>query len=195
MMARGSATRRNALRTELVRPRLATARLELRPVAEPDLDGLVEGLNDFAVVRYLARVPFPYLRQDAEDFLASVRVSEAEAADLTLVIADAGRPVGCMGLARIGEVNELGYWLRRDAWGKGYATEAARAFLAHCFGPLGQQRIVSGVFIDNPASLNVQRKLGFRETGVSRRLSLARGGEVEHIDTVLTRARFEEALR
>jgi RimJ/RimL family protein N-acetyltransferase len=171
-----------------------TARLVLRPVAEPDLDDLVEGLNDFAVVRYLARVPFPYRRRDAEDFLASVRVSEAEAADLTLVIANDGRPVGCMGLARLGEVNELGYWLRRDAWGKGFATEAARAFLGHCFGPLGQQRIVSGVFVDNPASLNVQKKLGFTETGVSSRLSLARGGEVAHIDTVLTRARFEEAL-
>jgi RimJ/RimL family protein N-acetyltransferase len=194
-MARGSARQKNGSRTALVRPRLATARLELRPIEQADLDDIVDGLNDFAVVRYLARVPFPYLRHDAEDFLASVRVSEAEAADLTLVIVDELGPIGCMGLARIGEVNELGYWLRRDAWGKGFATEAARAFLAHCFGPLGQQRIISGVFIDNPASLNVQKKLGFVETGMSSRLSLARGGEVSHIDTVLTRDRFEEALR
>lgn len=193
-MARGSARQAKTSRTELVRPRLATPRLELRPIERQDLDEIVEGLNDFAVVRYLARVPFPYRRRDAEDFLASVRISESAAADLTLVIVAEGLPIGCMGLARIGEVNEFGYWLRRTAWGKGYATEAARAFLAHCFGPLGQSRIVSGVFIDNPASLKVQKKLGFMETGMSSRLSLARGGQVAHIDTVLTRARFEEAL-
>jgi RimJ/RimL family protein N-acetyltransferase len=176
----------------LVPPRIATARLTQRPVEESAHDNLVEGLDDLSVVRYLARVPFPYRRSDAEDFLLSVRHGEAEGIDLTLAIDRDGRAIGCMGLASIGEINEFGYWLRRDCWGEGLATEAGRAFLAYCFGPLGQGWIASGVFFDNPASLRVQEKLGFIVTGKSRRVSFARKGEVDHIDTALSPARFRE---
>lgn len=50
--------------------------------------------------------------------------------------------------------------------------------------------VYSGVFTFNRASLAVQKKLGFTETGVSRMHCLARNEEVRHIDTTLTRARW-----
>lgn len=170
-------------------PLIETERLVLRPPTETDLDNIVAEINDFAVVRMLARVPFPYARADAEDFLAWSRTSSN---DINLVLARDGRVIGCAGINDLRTACEFGYWLGRSHWQQGLATEASRAILAFCFGELDMQTIRAGAFIDNPASLRVQEKLGFARTGVSWRRSLARGCEVEHIDTALTRARFEE---
>jgi len=172
--------------------KIDTARLVLRPPTTDDLDDIVAEVNDFAVVRMLARVPFPYGRADAEDFLAWSRTSRN---DLNLVIDRQGRTIGCIGLNEIRSVCEFGYWLGRRHWRRGLASEAGRAFLGFCFAELDIDTIRAGAFTDNPASLRLQQKLGFEATGASYRRSLARGAQVEHIDTVLTRARFEEATR
>ncbi len=60
---------------------------------------------------------------------------------------------------------ELGYRLRARAWGRGYATEGARALLGEAFGPLGLDRVVAVARAENTASLNVLRKLGFHHEG------------------------------
>jgi RimJ/RimL family protein N-acetyltransferase len=176
--------------TTLREPSLRTARLTLRTVVPADLDALAAGLNDPGVARMLSRVPYPYGRSDAEAFLALVRSRPMR--DLSLVIDRDGEVIGGIGLNDISGVREFGYWLNRAAWGNGYATEAGAAFLAHCFAAYACPDIRSGVFVDNPASLRVQDKLGFERLGMSRRPSLARGGDVDHIDTILTRRRFRE---
>jgi RimJ/RimL family protein N-acetyltransferase len=173
-------------------PFLATKRLRLRPVDEADLDPIVAALNDFAVTRMLARVPFPYRRADADAFLTAVRQGAAAGTDLSLVIEQDGRLVGGIGLTGLAAQREFGYWLARAHWGMGLATEAGRAFLAYAFGDLGIDTVHSGVFLGNDASLRVQQKLGFERTGLRLVHCLARGVAVEHIDTVLTRARFQE---
>jgi len=61
---------------------------------------------------------------------------------------------------------ELGYRLHVDAWGQGYATEAARAALTHAFDAATLDRVVALSHPENAASQNVLRKLGFVETGV-----------------------------
>jgi RimJ/RimL family protein N-acetyltransferase len=66
-----------------------------------------------------------------------------------------------------GEV-EVGWHLHPDAWGNGYATEAARAALAHGFG-VGLEEILAVVRPDNMPSLAVCRRLGMRELGRTRR--------------------------
>jgi RimJ/RimL family protein N-acetyltransferase len=174
--------------------RLEAGGVSLRPLREADLDDMVAGLNDWEVARFLARVPFPYTRSDAEAFLRLVRRGGADGTEATLVIDLGGKAIGCMGLAGVGKANEFGYWLARAHWGKGIATEVGRAFLGHCFETFGLSAIHSGVFADNPASLRVQEKLGFVVTGSSLRRSLARGADVAHIDTILTRKRFAEAM-
>lgn len=92
-------------------------------------------------------------------------------------------------------LSELGYWFGRPFWGMGLATEAAAALLGYAFDILSLRLIRSGVFADNPASLRVQAKLGFRRVGASIKRSLARRAEVAHIDTVLTPGRFRQAVR
>jgi RimJ/RimL family protein N-acetyltransferase len=182
------------LDTTRLEPRLVSDRLVLRPFLRADLDAIVGRANDYAVSSMLARVPFPYTLAEAEIFLTVARHGAEAGTDLTLVIEADRQPIGCMGLADIAGTAEFGYWLGRDRWGMGFATEAGRCFLAYAFAELPVDTVHSGVFADNAASLRVQEKLGFVRTGtVSRRFSLARGRDVDHIDTILTRGLFREA--
>ncbi len=171
---------------------IETSRLTLRAPDSSDLDALVTGLDDPAVARMLSRVPHPYGPAEAEAFLALASSGNAGGQCLFLAIDLNGTLIGGIGLHGLPEVEDFGYWLARPYWGKGYASEAAAAVLGHAFQTLGVDRVLSGAFVDNPGSLRVQDKLGFERVGTSMRYSRARGATVEHVDTVLTRARFAE---
>jgi RimJ/RimL family protein N-acetyltransferase len=60
---------------------------------------------------------------------------------------------------------ELGYRLRRAAWGRGYATEGARALVRRGFTALGVTRVVAAALVTNGASLRVLEKVGLRQVG------------------------------
>jgi RimJ/RimL family protein N-acetyltransferase len=94
-----------------------------------------------------------------------------------------GKVIGSAGLGRKDDGGvELGYWIARPYWGRGYATEAARAVL-EIARLLGHGRVLAGHFVDNPASGRVLRKAGFRPLGgTRRRFSAARGLEVESVE-------------
>ena len=154
-----------------------TQRLTLRPGWPEDARAVAHAIGHEAVVRMLAKAPWPYRLADAEAFLSRPR-SASEAFFLILSHeGDYPRPIGGIGLAPDEEGHELGYWLAPEAWGRGYATEAGRAVVAIARHALGLERIHSGHFVDNPASGRVLRKLGFRPTGeVKGRYSAGRGG-------------------
>lgn len=75
-----------------------------------------------------------------------------------------GRLIGHCGLQYLGTTGEIeiGWWLARDCWGRGFATEAAKAALRYGFETLHLRRIVAIVQPDNQASINVTRKLGMK---------------------------------
>jgi len=176
-------------------PTIVTRRLTLRQPRAADIDAIVAGIGDPAVARMLARVPLPYRRVDGEAFVVHARRRAQEGRSLNLTIVHAGRAIGGIGIDDLPGRNELGYWLARDAWGKGYATEAGAAILAYGFEVLGLKLMRSAVFTGNRASLRVQRKIGFSIIGRSMRASLARGRAIPHIDTVLTRCRYRACRR
>ena len=75
--------------------------------------------------------------------------------------------VGCCGLRPYkpsAKVHELGFQIRREHWGNGYATEAATAVIAHAFGPLGAAALFAGHHPENATSRHVLAKLGFEYT-------------------------------
>src|SRR4051794_41591487 len=82
---------------------------------------------------------------------------------------DSGALIGDAGLYRTpaGEV-ELGYTLGYAWWGRGYATEAARAWLEAAFGPLELEEVVALAEPANGASLRVLEKAGMRRGGGGR---------------------------
>jgi RimJ/RimL family protein N-acetyltransferase len=156
-----------------------TERLTLRPGWIEDAPEVARAIGHRAVCDKLAQVPWPYTLGDAETFLASQRDAKHPTLFIHAHDGAAVRLIGGIGihLDDSGQ-HELGYWLTPDAWGRGYATEAGRGVVRMARESLRLPRLVSGHFIDNPASGRVLRKLGFRPTGrIVPRFSRARGTE------------------
>ena len=141
-----------------------TQRLLLRPGWLEDAPAVHKAMDDEGVVRNLARAPWPYSLKDAEEFM-ELPIEPHSPRWLIFQLGVAESPlIGCIGIDRMdnGEI-EMGYWIARDHWGNGYATEAGKAVLANARS-LGYDRIEACHFLDNPASGKVLRKLGFRPT-------------------------------
>jgi len=156
-----------------------TKRLLLRPGWIEDAPALASAIGEESIVRNLARAPWPYTEADAVRFLSQEQ--DMRVPNFLILSRTNGQPrlVGGIGLnQRADDRVELGYWIARPYWGLGFATEAGRAVMriARASGLSG---IVASHFIDNPASGNVLRKLGFRPTGqIVRRPSVGRGEDV-----------------
>jgi RimJ/RimL family protein N-acetyltransferase len=167
---------------------LRTPHFVLRPAQPDDAEPIARYLNDFGVAGNLARVPFPYHLADARAWLRTRRADfPAEETSFTIDLPGEGL-AGHVGFHRgpLGPI--IGYWLGRPFWGRGIMTEAVTASLDWFFDTSAADTLYSGVFHFNAASLAIQYKLGFTQTGCSRLLCLARDAEVEHIDTKLTRS-------
>lgn len=153
-----------------------TERLLLRPGWEEDAPALAHAIGEEAIVRNLARAPWPYRIEHARAFLAKER--RPHDASLLVFRRTNGAPqlIGSVGLGRDPDgVVELGYWIARPHWGLGYATEAARAVVELARDAFRLRRLRAGHFLDNPASGRVLAKLGFRPMGIRQRHSVGRG--------------------
>ena len=167
---------------------LHTARLILRQPQVGDAEPIARYLNDFEVAGNLARVPFPYHISDAKAWLRTRRAGlPPQETTFSIELADQGF-IGHIGFHAGPRGPILGYWLGRPFWNRGLMTEAVIASLDWFFAAVPANAVISGVFAFNSASLAIQTKLGFTQTGRSTLLCLARDAEVEHIDTQMTRS-------
>ena len=146
---------------------LQTARLRLRPLAAGDEAALVAAINDFEIARWLYFVPHPYGARDFQQFLPHAKAGEVWA------IEDAD---GFAGM--VGNDGELGYWLARRVWGRGYATEASGIVLAEHFLDPAAGAVASAYFEGNQRSCAVLRKLGFQRAGHVLKTPVSRPGDV-----------------
>ncbi|NKJ09145.1 MULTISPECIES: GNAT family N-acetyltransferase [Rhizobium] len=165
-------------------PVIQTGRLTLRPHRLGDADAIAESLSDFAVTRMLARVPAPYDRQDALDWLVQHTSGLGIDWELAITKGDDAH-IGCVGIELRHGRWHLGYWLNRYYWRQGIMTEAVTSALERFGRRMPEVAVHSGAFADNPASLKLQQKLGFEITGCSEIYSFARNTMVPHIETVL----------
>jgi RimJ/RimL family protein N-acetyltransferase len=156
-----------------------TKRLLLRPGFPEDAAALAAAISEERIVRNLANAPWPYTIRDAEAFFAQPRDPVLPSLLITERTGGAPRIVGACGLGRrpSGAV-ELGYWIARQHWGRGIATEAGAA-LIDIARTLRLPSLEASHFLDNAPSGRVLEKLGFKPTGiVAPRLSCARGEQV-----------------
>jgi ribosomal-protein-alanine N-acetyltransferase len=147
---------------------LQTDRLILRPYSEADIPELLPLVGARDVAATTLRIAHPYTQQDAEAFLELAR--DPDKIWLAIILRADGRQIGGIGL-RVDQQQkhaELGYWLGVSYWGKGYATEAARAMVRYGFEDLGLHRIFATHFKHNEASGRILRKLGMRYEGCQR---------------------------
>lgn len=152
---------------------LETGRLVLRQPTLADVKAITAIAGDQRVAINLQRVPHPYSQDDAVNFVSSV----ANAGSMTtFLIEHKDEAVGLASLAwRQPEEPDLGYCLAVEHWGKGFATEAARAMIDFAFGEFSIDVIRAGARVLNPASRHVLEKCGFQWTGVELHRFLALG--------------------
>ncbi|WP_341366132.1 GNAT family N-acetyltransferase [Yoonia sp. BS5-3] len=157
---------------------LQTKRLTLRALAPRDARVIAKALNNFAISKWLTMVPFPYGVTDAEWFINENLKGRFNAR----LIWRGDSLIGTVGLD-----SELGYWLAEDAWGRGYATEAAQAVVNDHFAA-NDSAIYASHFTENKGSQNVLQKLGFVDIGPDVHFSMARQEDVPVRNMELTRA-------
>lgn len=148
---------------------LITDRLALRPFTRDDTEAAFAFFGDPAVMRFSLNGPHAS-RKTSEDFIVTnINRQDRLGFSIWAVIErETESVVGMCGLAKFGHGVpgiELAYRLRRDRWGRGYATEAGRACVAHAFGPLGLDRLIAAVERENEASIHVLEKCGFTHIG------------------------------
>jgi RimJ/RimL family protein N-acetyltransferase len=145
-------------------PLIETERLALRAPQLEDAEAVAMLADDRRIAENTLRIPHPYSLADAQAFIAA---ANAGGETVFLITAEGGRIIGACGVdKRDGGEPEIGYWLGVRYWGKGYATEAARAVIDHAFGDLGCDVLLAGARVSNPASRRVLQKCGFQWTGV-----------------------------
>ncbi|WP_439271893.1 GNAT family N-acetyltransferase [Pseudochrobactrum sp. HB0163] len=144
-----------------------TERLVLRPPHEEDIDALTQLAQNIKIARMLARLPHPYSRENAVEFMALAASGAAGLLVYAITLADSGEFIGCISLHdhKYGPGYEIGYWLGEPYWGKGYATEATTALIDLAFRELSLEQIHISAQSRNEASRRVIEKCGFRHTG------------------------------
>jgi RimJ/RimL family protein N-acetyltransferase len=147
---------------------LETERLVLRPFQEGDLDALYKVHSDEEVARYLYKEPRSL--EETRELLgrkmaAAQFAGEGEWISAAVIARESGQFVGDMALHWVSEqhkTGELGFIFDPEHQGRGYATEAARAFLAFAFEGMGFHRMIGRTEARNVASARVLEKLGMR---------------------------------
>jgi RimJ/RimL family protein N-acetyltransferase len=166
-------------------PSLDTARLRLRPFRLADAPDVKRYVSDRDIAAMTLSIPHPYPDGGAEKWIGTHAAKYADGllASFAITERESGALAGAMGLhLEPGHGRaELGYWIGKPFWGRGYATEAGLAVLRFGFEALGLNKIHAAVFIKNPASDRVIRKLGMKWEGRLREHDL-KWGVYEDID-------------
>ncbi len=177
-------------------PTLTTPRLVLRPFEPDDAPRVHQLAGNVEVAATTLHIPHPYPDGLAAAWIASHAPAWAEDRRATFAITVDDVVIGAVSL----EINrphlrgELGYWIARDEWGKGYATEAAMALRDFGFDTVGLNRVQAHHMTRNPASGRVMAKLGMRFEGVHRQ-EILKGGRFEDVAVwAVCRDEWEGAL-
>jgi ribosomal-protein-alanine N-acetyltransferase len=144
---------------------IQTARLTLRPLTLADVDAIFAIIGDPIAMQYYPRA---YTRKDAVEWVErnQRRYENDGYGILAMALKGIIELIGDCGIVRqtVEEESmlEVGYHLRRDHWGNGYATEAARACMDYAFGELGAGKVVSLIRPENIPSRRVAERNGMR---------------------------------
>jgi RimJ/RimL family protein N-acetyltransferase len=153
-------------------PTLLTERLVLRPFTPQDAARVRRLAGDRAIASTTLNIPHPYREEDARRWIAThgERYESDQGVVFAITLRDGGELVGAIGLviARRHDRAELGYWIGKEHWGHGYATEATRAAVDYGFRELRLNRVEAQHFARNRASGKVMRKVGMRHEGTCR---------------------------
>jgi [ribosomal protein S5]-alanine N-acetyltransferase len=152
---------------------LETKRLILREWQTDDVNDLVEGLNNIEVSKWLAAVPYPYTKQDAEDYINYCLSKPNGSYNFAIVLKSVDKVIGGLSLERINEYQGTsgggGIWISTKYHGHGYGTEAFGKRIDFAFNELKLRRLENGFFEGNFPSKKMQESFGYIVEGKKRK--------------------------
>ena len=165
-------------------PTLTTERLRLRSFTLADAPSVQRLAGRREIADTTLTIPHPYGDGVAEDWIEAQASGFEGGRLVTCAVTDAGsgQLVGAVGISMDAAhaVAELGYWIGVPFWGRGYATEAARALTGFGFEELQLNRVQARHLVRNPGSGRVMQKLGMRYEGTLRQ-ALKKWGRFEDV--------------
>ncbi|WP_053226921.1 GNAT family N-acetyltransferase [Solirubrobacter soli] len=145
--------------------------ITLRPPRADDAEALYRECQDPEIARWTG-IPSPYERHHADAYLTRMVQEEAAGRTRAFLAVDAEdrvlASISVMELDKAPRYGEIGYWVAKDARGKGVASRAVTLLRDWCAGELGLERIELLIDEDNQASRRVAESTGFLETGELR---------------------------
>ena len=147
-------------------PTIETERLRLRPFAFDDEAAVFALASDPAIARFV-RFEAHRTPADTRVFLelAAEHYRRGDLFAMAIILREDERLIGSCGFvsqAPERKAAEIGYWLGKPHWGKGYAVEAARALVRYGFEQMGLERVEAKCSLENYASQRVIEKLGMK---------------------------------
>lgn len=164
---------------------LTTERLLLNQPHIDDIPRLVEIMKNPVYNQNTTNIPFPYTETSGQ-FWVNLAKEELEAGNayiFAIRLKDSSTIIGGIGLG-IDKVNnkaEMGYWLDSEHWNKGIVTEAGKAILQFGFDTLHLKKIFASYFTFNKASGKIMQKIGMQQEGVLKAHTLKSGEYLDHV--------------
>ena len=154
------------------RPSLETARLVLRPFLLADAPEVQRLAGERDVAATTLNIPHPYEDGMAEAWIGAhqERYEQGELVNFAIVLRKDRTLIGAIGLSieQRHTSAEMGYWIGKPFWNRGYCTEAARAVVSYAFEVLRLNRVHASYMTRNPASGRVMEKVGMTYEGCLR---------------------------
>ncbi len=117
-------------------------------------------------------IPHPYPKGGGKEFITSILKAEknGKIAIFAITLKENNSLIGLINIsgANTNKRAEVGYWIGKPFWGKGYGTEAAQAVIKYGFEVMEHNRIYALAFTDNPGSWRIMEKVGMKHEGVLR---------------------------
>jgi [ribosomal protein S5]-alanine N-acetyltransferase len=167
-------------------PPLAAGEIVLRRLETGDVPWITAACSDRELSRYVPGIPYPYAQADARAFIHRAARDWAEGRAATFVIATLpdGKGLGTVALhlaAGDPGLAQVGYWLTREARGRGAATIAVRLVSRWAFTAVGIDRLSLQTAPENVASQRVAQRAGFTREGMLRAWMPAPGGRRDSV--------------
>ena len=152
---------------------LETDRLVLKPILEDDADFIYQNVKEYEIARWLVNLPYPYPKDGAIKYIRETTelMKKGLSYELPIRLRSTGELIGVMAVLNVDKKNknaELGYWIAKKEWNKGYAVEAGQKVLEFGFNILNLERMYAKCVFENNASRKVMEKIGMKYEGTMR---------------------------
>jgi ribosomal-protein-alanine N-acetyltransferase len=158
--------------------------ITLRPLREEDIEAIFQACQDPSISAF-TRVPYPYDREMAEDFVRGCDISYRNHQGIVFAIEVAGGFAGTIGLHGIqlsDHCAEVGYWIEKSHRGKGLCTAAVRSLLDFSLNIMEFRRIEGMADFNNEASQRVMERAGMaRDALLRNRVTKPNGDQIDMV--------------